>query len=130
MAKNRKHQSAAIRFGPALKAMLLCALIGGSGVGFVWQKSQINELGRQISKRERDLEQWRYQNQKLRDQLAMLHTPHYLEDRIGPRQLNLGLARPQPSQIQRLVEPVDWPAVESEPGRPLIAQQNRGATYP
>ena len=32
MAKNRKHQSAAIRFGPALKAFLLCLLIGGSAL--------------------------------------------------------------------------------------------------
>ena len=75
MAKNRKHQSAAIRFGPALKAFLLCALIGGSGVGYVWQKSQISELGQQISKRERHLVQLQEQNKKLRDQLAMLRSP-------------------------------------------------------
>ena len=52
MAKNRKHQSAAIRFGPALKAFLLCVLIGGSAVGYVWQKSQIEQLGDQIKQRE------------------------------------------------------------------------------
>ena len=45
MARNRKYQSAAIRFGPALKALLLCLLIGGSGVGYVWQKDQIIRLG-------------------------------------------------------------------------------------
>jgi hypothetical protein len=45
MAKNRKYQSAAVRFGPALKAFLLCAVIGGSGVGYVWQKSQIDAKG-------------------------------------------------------------------------------------
>ena len=52
MAKNRVNQSAAIRFGPALKAFLLCLLIGGSGVGYVWQKSQIHELGKMIKARE------------------------------------------------------------------------------
>ena len=62
MARNRKHQSAAIRFGPALKALLLCARIAGSGVGFVWQKGQINELGQQISKRECNLRQLLEQN--------------------------------------------------------------------
>jgi hypothetical protein len=36
MAKNRKNQAAAIRFGPALKASFLCLLIGGSAVGYVW----------------------------------------------------------------------------------------------
>ena len=55
MAKNRKHQSAAVRFGPALKAFLLCALIGGSGVGYVWQKSRIEELSKQIKEREQKL---------------------------------------------------------------------------
>ena len=52
MAKNRKYQSAALRYGPAFKAFLLCLLIGGSGVGYVWQKNQIYELGQQIKKRE------------------------------------------------------------------------------
>ena len=47
MAKNRKYRSAALRFGPALKAVLLCLLLGGSGLGYVWQKNQIYELGRQ-----------------------------------------------------------------------------------
>jgi hypothetical protein len=41
MARNRKNQSAAMRFGPVLKALLLCLLIGGSGIGYVWQKDQI-----------------------------------------------------------------------------------------
>ena len=45
MARNRKYQTAANRFGPALKAFLLCLLIGGSGVGRVWQKDQISRLG-------------------------------------------------------------------------------------
>ena len=57
MAKNRKYQSAAIRFGPALKAFLLCLLIGGSGIGYVWQKNQIYELGQQIRKREMHLKE-------------------------------------------------------------------------
>ena len=50
MARNRKYQSAASRFGPALKAFLLCLLIGGSGIGYVWQKDQISQLGQQIGK--------------------------------------------------------------------------------
>ena len=45
MAKNRKNQAAEIRFGPALKASFLCLLIGGSAIGYVWQKNQIYRLG-------------------------------------------------------------------------------------
>lgn len=103
MARNRRHQSAAIRFGPALKALLLCALFGGSGVGYVWQKGQINELGQQIVKRERALARLQEQNKKLRDQLALLRSPAMLEQRA--RELNLGLIPPRPAQIVTLHEP-------------------------
>jgi cell division protein FtsB len=103
MARNRKYQSAAIRFGPALKALLLCLLIGGSGVGYVWQKNQILQLGQQIKKRESWLEKLEDQNEKLRKQLGTMRGPQYLEKRI--KELNLGLAPAQPAQVWRLTEP-------------------------
>jgi len=101
--KNRKSQSAAIRFGPALKALFLCLLIAGSAVGYVWQKSQIYQLGQQIRQREILLAQLKDMNQKLGDQLAILWSPTMLDKRA--RELNLGLAPAQPSQILRLPEP-------------------------
>ena len=128
MAKNRKHQSAAIRFGPALKAFLLCALIGGSGVGYVWQKSQISELGQQISKRERNLVQLQEQNKKLRDQLAMLRSPAQLDQRV--RELNLGLGEPQAAQVWRVAEPPARSPANCEPTPQIVAQQNRGPMQP
>lgn len=103
MAKNRKHQAAAIRFGPALKASLLCLLIGGSGVGYVWQKSQIDQLGQQIRKREIHLKDLQDQNEKLRRQMAFMRSPPFLEARI--KELNLGLVAPQRSQVWYLQEP-------------------------
>src|SRR5438046_6090364 len=103
MAKNRKYQSAAIRFGPAIKAFLLCALIGGAGVGYVWQKSQIDELGKQIRRREQELNALQDQNKQLKKQLAMMYSQKYLEDRI--KILNLGLVPLQGSQIWSLKEP-------------------------
>lgn len=103
MSRNRKNQSAAIRFGPAIKAFLLCLLIGGSGVGYVWQKSQIRELGEQIRKHESELRGLQDLNEKLRKQLAIMTSPRFLDQRI--KELNLGLVPPQPSQIWRLTEP-------------------------
>ncbi|HEY1490275.1 MAG TPA: hypothetical protein VGF90_04475 [Verrucomicrobiae bacterium] len=104
MAKNRKHQSAAIRFGPALKAFLLCLLIGGSALGYVWQKSQIYELGQQIRKRELRLKALHDQNDALRRQLAYMRSPQYLRDRV--KEMDLSLVPTQPSQVWYLKEPV------------------------
>lgn len=115
MAKNRKYQSAAIRFGPALKAFLLCLFIGGVGVGYVWQKQQISELGRQFVRREQQLNGLQEQNEKLKTQLAMMRSQTYLEARI--KQLNLGLVPPSPSQVWRLAEP------QPEAARPARERQ-------
>ena len=130
MAKNRKNQSAAVRFGPALKAFLLCLFIGGSGVGYVWQKNQIYELGRQIKTRENHLKELQVQNEKSRRQIAMLHSPQYIEMRI--KELNLGLVQPQPNQIWRMVEPsAEALGVASAPrGQQIAARQNRNPAIP
>jgi hypothetical protein len=101
MARNRKYQPAAIRFGPALKAFVLCLLIGGSGVGYVWQKNQIYQLGTQIRKREQLLDQVKEQNEKLQRQLATMRSPRWLQERIK----NMGLVPPEPAQVWRLTEP-------------------------
>ncbi|MBE0545767.1 MAG: hypothetical protein IH623_30930 [Verrucomicrobia bacterium] len=118
MARNRKHQSAAVRFGPALKAFMLCAFIGGSGVGYVWQKSQIAELGHQMKQREIRLAGLQEQNQKLNTQFATLRSPMKLRERLP--ELKLGLVPVQPSQVWRLPEPLtvtDDPTENSFAGR-------------
>lgn len=102
MARNRKNQSAAVRFGPALKAFLLCLFIGGSGVGYVWQKKQIFELGQEIRQREARVAGLRRQNETLGRQLAMLESHRDLDARV--RALELGLRPPHPEQIVRLVD--------------------------
>ncbi len=104
MARNRKNQSAAIRFGPALKALLLCLLIGGCGVGYVWQKDQIRQLGVQIGQREARVQLLTRENEKRRNQLEKMRSPQVLEARI--RELNLGLVQPQPAQVWQLSEPL------------------------
>ena len=102
MARNRRHQSAAIRFGPALKAVVLCLVIGGSAVGYVWQKDQIQQLRDRIAKGEQALEALRRQNEKLHRQLFTLRSPTNLE-RLA-QQYHPGLVRPAPDQVIRLSE--------------------------
>lgn len=115
MARNRKNQPAAIRFGPALKAIGLCLLLGGAAVGYVWQKSQIDQLGRQIRDREIKLEALRDQNKKLRDQQAILRSPTRLEQKL--QELNLGLVLPQPGDVWRVAEPVEPASGDFTAGR-------------
>jgi cell division protein FtsB len=102
MAKNRKNQAAAIRFGPALKASFLCLLIGGSAVGYVWQKNEIYRLGQQIRQRETKLVQLQNDNKRLSDQISILHSPVMIDRRA--KELNLGLTPATPMQVVRLTE--------------------------
>jgi cell division protein FtsB len=107
MAKNRKNESVVLRFGPALKAFALITVIGGASVGYVWQKGQIDLLGRQIEAREKRLVELRDQNKKLRDNLAMLKSPAMLEARMN--KLNLGMVMPQAKDVWRVAEPLPRP---------------------
>jgi hypothetical protein len=126
MSRNRKSQSAAIRFVPAVKAALLCAFIGGSAIGYVWQKNQLIDLGRRIKERENRLAQLREANLKLSKQLVTLRSPAYLERRI--KELNLDLIQPAQKQILRLLE---TPVGGAEPRNDLLlAGRNTGPTPP
>lgn len=128
MAKNKRNQPAVVRFGPALKAALLCLLIGGSAVGYVWQKTQIYELGKQIRTRETKLAELQDANKKLRDQLAMLRSPAKLDQRV--RELNLGLGQPLAAQVWRLPEPAESQPPNRNPAPLYAAQQSWGAERP
>lgn len=123
MGRNRKYQTAAIRFGPAVKAFLLCLLIGGSGVGYVWQKDQIVQLGREIKRREIRLIELRDQNEKQKNQLETMRSPRCLEARI--KELNLGLVQPLSAQIWRLHEPSQAAA---RPAPPPADDRDYGGT--
>ena len=103
MAKNRNSQSASIRFGPALAAFFACFVIAGAAVGYVWQKGQIYQLGKQIRANEIRLAQLQKDDDQRVKGLAELRSPMKLDARA--RELNLGLMPAQPVQVVRLAEP-------------------------
>lgn len=117
MARNRKNLSLAARFGPALAAFLLCLLIGGVGVGYVWQVNQIYALGVEKKQCENKLKELQRQNKMHRDRLDYFRLPMVLEVRI--KELKLGLGPPQPEQLLRLIE-----APIPPPSFPNLAQNN------
>jgi len=121
MARNRgRNQSNAIRLIPALKAVLLCLLLGGTAVGYVVQKNKIYELGRQITAREDQLRQLQKQNKARASYLAQIQIPQVIAQRVT--ELRLDLQPPQAAQLVWLPEP---PAPAPTNGAPpvLMVQQ-------
>jgi hypothetical protein len=125
MAKNRKNQAAAIRFGPVVKVVLLGSLVCGAAVGYVWQKSEIYRLGQQSGQREARLKQLRDDNKRLADQITILHSPVMLDRRV--KELQLGLAPAQPLQKVRLDEPLP-PVSENNLARQFTQRSMTGST--
>jgi hypothetical protein len=97
-------------------------------VGYVWQKSQIYQLGQQIKQREIRLARLQNDDRKLSDQLSILRSPTML-DRRG-RELNLGLTPAQPMQVVRLAEPVASPSPENKNLTRQFAERPAGALTP
>jgi cell division protein FtsB len=95
------------------KTVLVCVVVAGTGLGYVWQKNQIYRLGDEIKRREAALTGLEKRNTVLAAQLAQLQSPGQLETRC--QQYNLGLTAPRESQMIRLYEP--GPAWDTQPIR-------------
>ena len=98
----------------------ICAAV--IGLGYVWQKTQIQRLGDELKKREATLMAAEKRNVMLAAKLAEYKSPAYLEARC--RQYNLNLAAPREQQMVRLYEPgAEWdtkvvlpqPSVQTQP---------------
>lgn len=100
MAKNRKTQSAAVRFGPAVKVFLLCLVIGGAGVGYVHQKYQIVALSERMKTLEAKSAKLSHGRQLLQGRLAHLQSAAILEQQVS--RMNLGLVPTPPDQVLHL----------------------------
>src|SRR5438067_476986 len=109
MARNRRNQSGAVWLIPALKAGVLCSMLGGSAVGYVLQKNVLHDLGQNITKREAMLERLKWENKMRADHLASLQLPIHIEQRVREQKLPLG----KPQQTIWLAEPGPVPATVS-----------------
>jgi hypothetical protein len=114
MARNKRNESA-LRAGPVLTTVALCAVFVMLGVGYVWYKNQIDLLGRQIKDRELRLVELQRQNKMRRDQLATLCSPVALDALV--KRLDLGLGPPDKSQVIWMVEPAPAPQTAGPPAQ-------------
>lgn len=111
MARNRKAQSAELRFGPALKALLICFFLGVAGVGYVYQKDLLNKLSQEKQEREQELNRLRLDNAQKRALLPQVNSLRHVEERV--RRMHPDMRLPTPDQVVVLLD--DRPlGVESE----------------
>lgn len=112
MARNRRN-GAEGGLVPAAKAALICLLLGVSAIGYVYQKNQIVDLGREIQKGRQRLSSLRDNNSKLQQALQTMQSPTQLDKRV--RDMRLELAPPLQSQIMTIVEVPASTAPRSQP---------------
>lgn len=106
---------------PAIKAALLCVMLGGSAIGYVYQKNQIADIGKQIANRESRARSLEIENAELERTIESLKSPHALARRV--KELRLDLVPPNRSQLLTIVEVPPPARPKSEPAyveRPLV----------
>lgn len=102
MAALKNHQQT-VRAGTIAKVIALCLFLGGAGVGYVFQKSQIYQLTQQLEKRERVAAGLEDEARDLRRDIELLVATEQLEARI--RDFRLELAKPNPLKVRTRPEP-------------------------
>ena len=100
MWRRVQSRNGVIGAGWIFKAVVICLFVGGSCAGYLWQKSQVHELGQEIRQLEWDLEQLEKGNEVLRQRYSVLASPPVLEERV--EQFGLDLRSPAPEQILRI----------------------------
>ncbi|HAV65277.1 MAG TPA: hypothetical protein DCY13_23255 [Verrucomicrobiales bacterium] len=98
-----KKQHQAVRAGTIAKVVALSLFLGGAGVGYVFQKSQIYSLSQQRNARDRTIADLEQEQRDLIASLEKITSTPVLEKRIND--LKLGLAKPGLRQVRTLAEP-------------------------
>jgi hypothetical protein len=111
--KSRNATGSGVRLDSLLKVFIFCSLVGGAGVGYVWQQQQVHALGKELVLCERRLDEQRRQNTKLLRAWATLQSPRMLEEQV--KRLNLGLGPPTPEQVWHVAESSIVEGLDSHP---------------
>jgi hypothetical protein len=98
-----RRKSAPLKPQAVVTTIVVCAAVCLAGIGYVWAKSQVWTLGREMKALEVRRDDLKRANDALSRKYAGMCTPRELELRV--KQLNLGLAQPRPDQFVRLAEP-------------------------
>lgn len=85
------------------KVLALSLFLGGSGVGYVYQKGQIQGLQKQEATNELKIDELSRRSENLKVRLAGVTSRVRLE--LAGRQFQLGLQMPEPGRVITLQEP-------------------------
>ena len=99
-ARNRKREEVQLSIGSWIKALTFCVLLGGLAMGYVWQKSQIHQIGTLLNKKEVRLELLKGENERWSQMRAEMRSTQKLYERVN--KLELGLIMPTPEQVLKL----------------------------
>lgn len=99
-ARNRKREEVQLSIGSWIKALSFCVLLGGLAMGYVWQKSQIHQIGTLLNKKEVRLELLKGENERWSQMRAEMRSTQKLYERVN--KLELGLIMPTPEQVLKL----------------------------
>jgi hypothetical protein len=111
-----RRKAAPLKPATIVASICICAAVCLAGIGYVWAKTQVWRLSREIKGLETRRDELRRINDSLQRTYAAMCTPRELDARV--KRLNLGLIAPQPDQIVRLAEPL-----------PLAQQKNQTRVY-
>ena len=99
-ARNRKRKEAQLSIGSWVNALSFCVVLGGLAMGYVWQKSQIHQIGILLNKKEVRLDLLKGENERWSQMRAEMRSTQKLYERVN--KLGLGLVMPTPEQVLKL----------------------------
>lgn len=105
-----------------MAAVMACAAICLAGIGYIWAKTQVWGLSREMKKLETRLDELKRKNDVLQHSYAAMCTPAQLDERV--KRLRLGLSAPPLDQIVRLPEPS--PLVRTTDQSKILAAHSPG----
>jgi cell division protein FtsL len=91
--------------------LAICGIIALAGIGYVWAKTEVYSLAREVKSLEIKLDELHRTNEALKQQFAVKCTQGELQRQAR----SLGLAAPTPDQIVKLQDPVPSVSGQSEP---------------
>ncbi len=116
MATNRRRDTESVRMGVLVRALLVCALIAGLGIGYVRQNAEQMSMGRQITDLEQRRERLTRTLEGQRSTLSMLSSRPQLLARVDRFELALTNA----TAAQRLYVAVPTPLPAPRPASPAF----------